>query len=100
MMLSINLPDIERNDRPSALTTPAVTVHWKPYGLPIAIATWPTRSRLEIAEFRWNEARSPDADHRQIAVRIDAYHSAGRAPAVEQRHAYSRRARHDVAVGQ
>ena len=30
-------PERDRSERPSALTTPAVTVVWKPYGLPIAI---------------------------------------------------------------
>ena len=33
---SISRPPTERNERPSALTTPAVTVLWKPSGLPIA----------------------------------------------------------------
>ena len=40
-------PEYERKERPNALTTPAVTVYWKPYGLPIAIASWPTRSFWE-----------------------------------------------------
>src|SRR6478609_459181 len=44
MTLSIKRPDWERKDRPSALTTPDVTVHWKPKGLPIATTNWPTRS--------------------------------------------------------
>jgi hypothetical protein len=43
MMLSIRRPDCERRERPSALTTPAVRVHWKPYGLPIATTIWPAR---------------------------------------------------------
>ncbi len=30
--------------RPSALTMPAVTVCWNPYGLPMATAIWPTRT--------------------------------------------------------
>src|SRR5205823_4305302 len=32
---SIRRPERDRKDRPSALTTPAVTVCWKPYGFPI-----------------------------------------------------------------
>ena len=36
---SISRLDCVRSDRPSALITPAVTVCWNPYGLPIAIAT-------------------------------------------------------------
>ena len=43
MTLSISRPDSERSERPNALTTPAVTLYWKPKGLPIAIASWPTR---------------------------------------------------------
>src|SRR2546425_8906576 len=33
--------------RPSALTTPVVRVLWKPKGLPIASARWPTCNALE-----------------------------------------------------
>src|SRR5256886_7350151 len=44
---SISRPPTERNERPSALTTPAVTVLWKPSGLPIATTSWPTRSAPE-----------------------------------------------------
>ena len=33
------------SERPSALTTPAVTEPAKPSGLPIATTSWPTRSR-------------------------------------------------------
>ena len=36
---SISRLDCVRSERPSALITPAVTVCWNPYGLPIAIAT-------------------------------------------------------------
>jgi len=36
--LSINRPEVERSERPSALITHAVTVHWKPYGLPSIVA--------------------------------------------------------------
>ena len=41
MTLSINRPPVERNERPRALTTPVVTVHWKPNGFPIAITSSP-----------------------------------------------------------
>ena len=47
MTLSIRRPERARSDRPRALTTPAVTLAWKPYGLPTAIAIWPTRSACE-----------------------------------------------------
>ncbi len=45
MTLSMSRPERARKVRPSALTTPAVTVAWKPNGLPMAITSWPTRSR-------------------------------------------------------
>ena len=45
--LSISRPDFPRSERPSALTTPAVTVLWKPSGLPSAIASWPATTRCE-----------------------------------------------------
>src|SRR5467141_912261 len=47
MMSSISRPDCARSDRPSALTTPAVTEWWNPYGFPIAIAICPTRTVRE-----------------------------------------------------
>src|SRR5439155_9740866 len=47
MTSSMSRPERDRSDRPSALTTPAVTEWWKPYGLPIAIATCPTRTPRE-----------------------------------------------------
>src|SRR5882724_170819 len=39
--LSISRPELARNERARALTTPAVTVAWKPYGLPMATTSWP-----------------------------------------------------------
>ena len=36
---------------PSALTTPAVTVYWNPYGFPIAMASCPTRNWFESPNF-------------------------------------------------
>ena len=47
MILSMSRPELARNERPSALTTPAVTVYWNPYGLPMAMASWPTRNWFE-----------------------------------------------------
>ncbi|MGY4291276.1 hypothetical protein ACVWXO_010542 [Bradyrhizobium sp. LM2.7] len=41
-------PLTERIERPSAETTPAVTVDSKPSGLPIAITSWPRRRLLEL----------------------------------------------------
>ena len=45
---SISRPVRARSERPSAETTPAVTVDSKPSGLPIATTSWPRRSRLEL----------------------------------------------------
>src|SRR5258708_2297494 len=42
---SISRPDTLRSERPSADTTPAVTVDSKPSGLPIATTTWPRLRR-------------------------------------------------------
>ncbi len=42
MTFSIGRPSWPRMERPSALTTPAVTVLWKPRGLPMATTSWPT----------------------------------------------------------
>src|SRR5476649_1283939 len=44
---SISRPEVARSERPSADTTPAVTVDSKPSGLPIATTSWPRRSALE-----------------------------------------------------
>ena len=44
---SISRPDFARRLRPSAETTPAVTVDSKPSGLPMAMAIWPRFSSLE-----------------------------------------------------
>ena len=45
--LSMSRPPCARSDRPSALTTPAVTEHSKPRGLPMATTSWPGRSVRE-----------------------------------------------------
>src|SRR5437879_5209269 len=47
MTFSISWPPTPRSVRPSALTTPADTVDWKPSGLPMAITSWPTRNAAE-----------------------------------------------------
>ena len=44
---SISRPVRERKLRPSAETTPVVTVDSKPSGLPMAITNWPRFNRLE-----------------------------------------------------
>ncbi len=44
---STSRPAAERSERPRALTTPAVTELWNPSGLPMAMASCPTRTVLE-----------------------------------------------------
>ena len=55
-----------------ALTTPAVTVYWNPYGLPMAITSWPTR----IAE----ESPSGAATRSSPEMRTTARSVSGSAP--------------------
>jgi hypothetical protein len=57
-------PDWARMLRPSALTTPAVTVAWKPSGLPIAMTSWPG---LSAAESPRSAVGSPVAPRRSTA---------------------------------
>ena len=47
MTFSISRPERPRSERPSAETTPADTVLWKPSGLPMAMAICPTRTPSE-----------------------------------------------------
>ncbi len=77
---------------------PAVTVCRKPYGLPIAIAICPTRSRRRVAEPAPVETGSRDLQHREVGIRIVADDFRGRDPPVGQRHLDRRRAAGDVAV--
>src|SRR5262249_38655575 len=45
---SMSRPERARSDRPSAETTPVVTVDSNPSGLPMAITSWPRLSSLEL----------------------------------------------------
>ncbi len=66
---SIGRPDRLASVRPSAETTPAVTVAWKPNGAPIATAIWPCRSRA-LSPSR--AAVSPSASARSTATSVSA----------------------------
>ena len=58
-------PERVGSDRPSAETTPAVTDPAKPFGFPIATTSWPTWSRVRVAELGGGRARSaPSAERR------------------------------------
>ncbi len=56
MTSCISLPDVARSVRPSADMTPVVTVFEYPSGLPMAIATWPTRTRDESPNSAYGSA--------------------------------------------
>src|SRR6266436_1500130 len=58
MTSCISLPDVARNVRPSADMTPVVTVFEYPRGLPMAIATWPTRTRDESPNSAYGSAEA------------------------------------------
>ena len=88
MMSSISRPERERSDRPSALTTPAVTVAENPSGLPMAI------DELADADGAANRracsagrSDAGDADDRQVGVGILADQ---RRPAAPRRRAATR----------
>src|SRR5215471_5682258 len=55
---SMSRPERARSDRPSAETTPVVTVDSNPSGLPMAITSWPRLSSLELPS-----AAGGGADH-------------------------------------
>jgi hypothetical protein len=65
--LSIIRPEGARSVRPSADTIPAVTVHWKPSGLPIATTICPTRS---VADRPSSACGRPLPDRRSTAVSV------------------------------
>ncbi len=98
---SIRRPVVARRLRPSALTTPAVTVHSKPNGLPIATTSWPTRIAARGTQLEHGQRlRVRHAQQRDVGVRIDAEH-VGREPETRRRqHLDAARAGDDVRVGQ
>ena len=98
MMSSISRPDSARIERPSALTTPAVTVCWKPYGEPIATAIWPTRMLDESASRTcWSRGASMRITARSVSG-SSPMSCAGTTRASCSVTSSSRRAAHDVAV--
>ena len=81
---SISRPDRERSERPSALTTPAVTVCWNPYGLPIAMTTWPGRRRERIAERAPRQVAPCGAESAATRIRTHTAMSvSGSAPTID-----------------
>ena len=53
-------------------TTPAVTDRSKPFGLPTATTSWPTRSARRVAELGRDERVGLGAEHREVRQRIGA----------------------------
>ena len=60
------------SERPSAETTPAVTEPAKPFGLPIATTSWPTRSRSASPSSAGDEVVGLGAQHGEIRERVGA----------------------------
>ena len=65
-------PVLVRSERPSALTTPAVTVQSKPNGLPIAMAIWPTLELRRVAKLDRRQLGGDSRTHGEIGVGIVA----------------------------
>ena len=88
------------SDRPTALTTPAVTDPAKPSGLPTATTSWPTRRRSASPSSA--AARRPPSTRRtaRSEERIGAGDLERRLRPVGERSDAIRRASHDVRGGQ
>ena len=100
MTSSIDRPLRERIERPSAETTPAVTVDSNPSGFPIATTRWPRRS-LRIPQPRCVRiARQLAAQQREIGIGIVADHLGVARVPLRQHEPHTPRAADDVAVGQ
>ena len=98
---SISRPVCDRSERPSAETTPAVTVDSKPSGLPIATTSWPRRSFLESPKRRGRQGhRRIDAQQREVGVGIVADHARRELAAFGGHQLDARGAADHVAVGQ
>ena len=104
---SISRPVRERKLRPSAETTPVVTVDSKPSGLPMAITNWPRFNFLESPSGAAGKVTgSTMRIKRQIGVGIVADQTRGEVLAFGRRHLDARRGTGgaaragNVAVGQ
>ena len=91
---SISRPVAARSERPSAETTPVVTVDSKPSGLPIAITNCPRLRLLELPSGAAGSVTRPvDANERQIGVGIVADQPRLKSPAVGRGHGDAARRR-------
>ena len=97
---SISRPDCARSERPSAETTPVVTVDSKPSGLPMAITSCPRLSRLELPSAGGRQRhRRVDPHQREIGVRIVADNAGGEVAPLDGGDPHLRGAADHVAVG-
>ena len=98
-------PSRVASERPSALTTPAVTVPANPSGLPIATTSWPTRSRAASPNGAGGGLAAARPDDRQVGQRIATDDPERELGAVDERGGSPVRARdhvggrHEIAVG-
>ena len=100
-MSSMSRPRRLRSVRPSALTTPADTVDWNPYGFPTAITSCPTRSGSSGRERRAQEVPKPGRVLLQEIGRFVFADDLGiDATPIDERDAHVPCAIHDVLVGQ
>ena len=85
---------------PGRLTTPAVTVCWNPYGLPMAMTRWPGLSCWESPRASGHQIRRTDPDDGEIGTGIVANQATLQLTTVRQRDAEVHVTPGDVTVGQ
>ena len=89
------------SERPRADTTPAVTEPLKPWGLPIATTSWPTRERVGVAQLGLHEAVAVRADDGEVGELVPPDDlEAVLAPVRESRPSLARRAADHVGGGE
>ena len=98
---SISRPVLERSDRPSAETTPAVTVEFEAQGIADRHHELAAPQSLGVAQPRRRQGDVvDDSQQREVGVRIVAQHARLDGARVGQRQPHGGGALHDVAVGE
>ena len=100
MTFSIRRPLLERSERPRAVTTPAVTVAWKPNGLPMAMTIWPGLQPVGVAELGGGQPADRRLDDGQVGRRVVADQPRRQRAAIGERHFQALHVVDDVAVGE